>query len=403
MKQYYKSKRIYFEDGCKKGVLVTENGKFVDFLAGDQDIDGCLDFNDQRIIPGIIDTHNHGKLGYYLFMDVTDSETEKLRVVKEYLKTNAEDGVTGILPTAKLPYFNAIYECYKEKAIGSRILGIHSEGPWLNRVGEKGRPRPYPTVSVAYLDKMIFDAHGLLKVVGLAPEIPGIDKIMEVLKENHIDISFAHSNCNYEETLQAIANGVNTATHLSNVMTGLHHRDIGGTGALLMSDKVYCEIICDGLHVSLPYLNMILKLKDPNYLLMISDSSSLAASPVGEYRSPAGDVKVYIDEHGFIKDSDGRINGSSKPVLYGIANLVEKLHIPMEMVIQMSCLTPAKKYGFGSSKGSIKIGKDADFVVITEDYKVVKTFVEGNEVYDQHDEKITFNPNYYNSLDNIER
>ncbi|MPM88149.1 N-acetylgalactosamine-6-phosphate deacetylase [bioreactor metagenome] len=372
-------------------------------MAGNQPVEHCLDFGNARIIPGIIDTHNHGKQGYYLYLNVTDSPQEKLRTVENYLQTNAEDGVTGILPTAKLPYFNAIYECSRSNPRGSKILGIHSEGPWLNRVGEKGRPRPYPTVSLDYLREMITEAHGLLKVVGLAPEIPGIDIIMEELKANHIDISFAHSDCNYEQTLAAIEKGINTATHLSNVMTGLHHRDIGGTGALLTSDKVYCEIICDGLHVSLPYLKIILQVKDSTHLLMISDSSSLAGAPVGAYRSPAGDVQVFVDEQGFIKDSDGRINGSSKPVLYGIGNLVEKLQIPMEKVLRMASLTPAQKYGYGDCKGSIKIGKDADFVVITDDYKAVKTFVEGKEVYDQKDSKVGFNPHYYESLDGIER
>ncbi|MCH1939659.1 N-acetylglucosamine-6-phosphate deacetylase [Holdemania massiliensis] len=389
--KYIKSSRIYFEDGVRDGILVLDQGRFAGFLAPQTHVSEVLDFGDQRIIPGIFDTHNHGTYGYALNPLPEQSKESIDREIRGYLKALTYEGVTSVFPTCEPPIIENTARIAEEKPIGAQILGIHSEGPYLNRVGENGRPMPSPPVDMEVVRKMVADACGKLRLVALAPEIEGIQEAMQYFLKHDVKLAFAHSDLKSEGTKQAIAQGITVATHLSNVMTGLHHRDLGALGTLLMSDQVDCELICDGLHVSLDFIGLLLKIKDSSRFMMISDSSELAGLKPGVYDS-FWPLPITVDEQGYLKDADGRLCGSSKSVLFGMGNLVEKLGLPLEQVIRMASLNPARIYGFDAKKGSIAFGKDADFVVISEDYQARATFVGGKCVYDAAKEERIFNP-----------
>lgn len=386
-----KCDRIYTSCGVQSGYLKVVNGCFAGIeKEADEDY---LDYTPYRIIPGIIDTHNHGTMGYATESLPGYTEEDLEYNFRNYLSALPLHGVTGVLPAAETTVFKTIRKVVNEGYKGAKVLGIHSEGPYLYRVGEKGTQKDFPVVKIEEIKQAIDDADGLLVMMDVAPEIPGIDEVISLLLENGIKVGYAHSSCTYEEALNAIEKGISVGVHLANVMTGLHHRDIGGCGALLTSDKVDCEIICDGLHVSLPYLSLLFKVKDYSRFMMVSDSSYLAGIAPGIYPSRDEGTMRHVDEEGFIKDSDGRLNGSSKAVLYGIGNLVEKLHIPLEIVIQMASLNPARVYGWESQKGSIEKGKDADFVIIDDQYRALATYVEGECVFDLNHSVIEFNPN----------
>ncbi len=390
-----KSNRIYFEDGMKSGYLVIEDGKFSGFItdAGTQEF---IDYTDDRIIPGIFDTHNHGTSGYSL-MGTGDYEKD-VKNVRGYLKGLAAQGVTNIFPTAHGTAIKAVADVAKTQVDGATIVGIHSEGPWLNRVGEKGIKTGWPEVSLETAKKIVSDAQGLLKLMALAPEIPGIDEIIEYLLSEGIAIAYAHSDCNYQQALAAYAKGISVATHTGNVMTGLHHRDIGGLGAALTCDDVFCEVICDGMHICNEMLQIYFKLKDTSKFAMVSDCSAMSGAPVGTYKGFHANMTMSVTEKGFVLTDTGRLMGSSQPVLYGIYNLVENVHMPIETVLKMSSLTASKKYGFDKTKGSIKIGKDADFVVINDEYKAVATYANGRKVYDRAADGDIFNPEFLSEM-----
>lgn len=393
-----KSERIYMEDGVKDGYLEIRDGKFVNF-SEEAPKEEWIDFGKDRVIPGIIDTHNHGTCGYAM---MGDNPSE----VKGYLKGCASQGVTGIFPTADIEMMEAVAdEAMRQEAAkkyeGSKILGIHSEGPWLNRTGEKGIRRGWPEVKLEKAQEMVKRAKGYLKLVALAPEIPGMDEIISYFLSQGITVADAHSDCNYQEAMQAYGKGLTVATHTGNVMTGMHHRDIGGLGAALLNDKVDCEVICDGMHICLDMLKIYFKLKDFSRFMMISDCTQLSGAPVGSYQGFEPGMIINVTEEGFLLSDTGRLCGSSQPVLYGIGNLVEKLDIPMETVVKMAALNAATKYGFSKEKGSIKIGKDADFVVISDEYKALATYVEGQKVYDRAEEGDIFNPEFLDSLEPV--
>ncbi len=393
-----KSERIYMEDGVKSGYLEIRDGKFISF--SEEAPEGeWIDYGKSRVIPGIIDTHNHGTCGYAM-MGNNPAE------VKGYLKGYASQGVTGVFPTADIDMLEVVADEAKQQELtkkyeGSKILGIHSEGPWLNRTGEKGIRRGWPEVKLEMAQEMVKRGKGYLKLVALAPEIPGMDEIISYFLSQGITVADAHSDCNYKEAMGAYEKGITVATHTGNVMTGMHHRDIGGLGAALLNDKVECEVICDGMHICLDMLQIYFKIKDFSRFMMISDCTQLSGAPVGSYQGFEPEMTINVTEEGFLLSDTGRLCGSSQPVLFGIGNLVEKLDIPMETVVKMAALNAAVKYGFSGEKGSIKVGKDADFVVISDDYKAVATYVEGQKVYDREEEGNIFNPEFLNELESV--
>lgn len=386
-----RSSRIYFEDGVRDGYLVVDGGRIIGFLDGTYQAKNFSDYTDYRIIPGIFDTHNHGTYGYGDTTFVGESEDFIREDLRHYLHALTYEGVTNIFPTETETLKEVADVATEGYENGAHILGIHSEGPYLNRVGEGGRPEPHPDVDMNYVRKMWNDSRGLLKLVAMAPEIPGTKDAAQFFLSKGVKIAYAHSDLKSEGARMAIDNGWSVSTHTSNVMTGIHHRDIGGLGVMLMDPRVQCEIICDGLHVSLDFIEMMLRIKPMDHFMMISDSAALAGISPGRYE--VGWVTpLNVSEQGFIRDDDGRIMGSSKSVLFGIGNLVEKLHIPLEQVIKLSSLNAAQYYGFADETGSIAIGKYADLAIITDDYKAQATYVRGKKVFDRNTEEPSFNP-----------
>ncbi|MCI9403002.1 MAG: amidohydrolase family protein [Oscillospiraceae bacterium] len=388
------STRIYMEDGCKAGVLTIENGKITAFTPGTDP--EAVDYGDKRIIPGIFDTHNHATCGFNPGEDFGTLE-ERKALVKGYLKALASQGTVNVFPTVTpVDAIAAVAAVHDEgPQDGANILGIHSEGPWLSRVGEKGIRTGWPEVSVETAKAMVEAGHGLLRLVALAPEIPGIEPVMEYFLSQGVDLAAAHSDNNYVQATAAYDKGVSVATHTGNVMTGLHHRDVGGLGAALLHEGVECEVICDGLHICNEMLKLYFRMKSTDRFMMISDLTVCSGGPVGRYKSDSPEGDMNLTPEGFLMSDAGRLRGSSQPVLYDIGNLVEKVGVPMETVLKMACLNPCKKYGFADRKGTLAVGKDADFAVITDDYKAQATYSEGRKVYDRDVDGVIINDRFF--------
>jgi len=390
MKTAYKSTQIVLENIVFDGYLIVEDGKIIAITTHAENLD-VVDFGHDRILPGIFDTHNHGALGYSL-MSAGTPEKDKATLLG-YLKGIASQGVTSILPTSDIALFSAIADLSKTQE-GAQIRGIHSEGPWLNRVGEKGIKTGYPEADLNLAKAMVEKAKGTLKLVALAPEIPGIDVIRDYFISQGVTVAFAHSDCNHEEAMKAFDSGITVATHTGNVMTGLHHRDIGGLGAALLHPGVDCEVICDGKHLSLEMLKVYFRVKPTHRFMMISDCTPLSGAPLGRYLM-FKDMYATITPEGFCLTDTGRLMGSTMPVIYGIRNLVEVLKMPLPVVSQMASLNPARKYGCGDTKGSLASGKDADFFVIGHDYRVKATYLQGKKIFDHKTDTHLFNPDFF--------
>ncbi len=385
-----RSRRIYTEYGLVDGFMEVSGG--VIRRIGRGSCPGAEDVGNLRIIPGIFDTHIHGTQGYSLWDDVDGPESD----LGGFLKGAASEGVTLVFPTLfsaagdgekALGLLAAISRQVGKAQDGATVAGIHFEGPYLNRVGEKGKRTPPAPIRLDLAREMIAAADGQLRLMGLAPELPGAHDLIDLLLDHGAAAAFTHSDCTAEEASAAFERGVSVATHLCNVMVGIHHREVGGLGAALLDDRVYCELICDGLHVCNDMIRLVLWAKPADKIMMISDCTGYSGAPAGVYeRFPASGDAVIVDEKGFVREPGGRLRGSSKPVLYGVGNLVENLGLDMSFVLRLAALNPCRKYGFADRKGSLLPGKDADFVIISDDYEAQATYVMGRKVFDRAEE-----------------
>ena len=375
------SKNIVTEQGIIDGYLKVDGSLITDIVRKEtEELKADLSYEDCVIIPGIFDTHNHGYLGW----KPGDLE-EGVEGIKGYVKGLGSVGVTSIFPTTvnETGAFRNIVKVIEEDPEGARILGIHSEGPYLNRVGEKGIDKGHPDIDLDDIRQMIADGKGYLRLMGIAPELPGSKEAIRLLTTNGVRVAFAHSNDTYEEAMEAFKYGISVTTHTANVMSGIHHRNMGGLGAALLNDDIFNELICDGLHVRNEMIEIIFRVKKDafNKIMMISDNSHLGGLKPGRYDEGAFGP-CNITEEGFCLTDTGRLAGSAKPVLYGMKNLVCNMHIPLEKVCVMASLNPCKVYGFADKKGSLRIGKDADFAVIDKDFNCLYTYREGKKIYD---------------------
>lgn len=396
MKVY--SEKIYTPDGIINGTMVFENGKIVDIHEG-KDAD-AIDESGKIIIPGVIDTHNHGGFGYSYQPGITDEEVDRL------LLADASRGITGTFPTMfssqkEVGGFKAAARAAKRKPRGARVLGIHSEGPWGSRVGEKGINTGYPAVDLDYARAMLEAGDGWLKLVAIAPEVDHADEAIHFFKDHGVKMAMFHTNATYKEAMHGIEQGIDVATHLGNVMTGLHHRDIGAFGAGLTTPSVTCEVICDGFHVCNEMLALILKFKEQDQIVMISDNVEYAGLPAGNYRNlreaEGSDRAITtVTEDGRILSMTGRLGGSGLSVLYDVSNLVRNVGLPLEQVVPYFSKNPARVYGL-EGKGNLAPGYDADFVVIDEDFQVQSTWVEGEKVYDAQTDTVPMNEAFIQS------
>ena len=221
-----------------------------------------------------------------------------------------------------------------------------------------------------------------------------IDKYLKEYEKNNPQRRITKNN--YKQAMAAYAKGISVATHTGNVMTDMHHRDIGGLGAALTNENVTCEVICDGLHICDEMLGIYFKVKSTDKFMMVSDCTALSGAPVGKYEGIFEGMALNVTPEGFVLTDTGRLCGSSQPVLFDIRNLVNNVGIPLETCLKMACLNPCIKYGFADRKGTIEVGKDADLVVISDDYQAQVTYAEGRKVYDRSTEGKIFNADYLN-------
>lgn len=391
----FESHAIYTENGAVDGYLLVEGGRIAAVAAGPvpDSLAGVpkFDATDARIIPGMIDMHIHGAGGW----PVEGVGPAELRSLARYL---AAFGVTGFLPSASarpLPTLEAMIVAVREAMNGdpdgAAILGTHLEGPYLNPV-MKGAMNPdyFRAPMIDEMERLLELAGKTLLRVTLAPENPGALDLVRYLRERGVAVAGGHTEATYEQTMAGIEAGIRIGNHVYNAMKGLHHREPGALGAYLTDDRVLCEAICDFLHVHPVALKVLLRTAGRDRVAVISDAIPAAGMPPGEYHLLGR--KVHIDEQGYSKLANGTIAGSTRLMLDGLRNLIEGLGLSWEDATHMAALTPAQAIGMSERKGSLAVGKDADFVVLGPDWQVLWTVVEGHVVRRPADPAPALNP-----------
>lgn len=371
------SKKVWIADQFMPAAIEMDGGKIVGIYAyGSKSVD--VDYADQRIVPGFIDVHCHGAYEF----DTNDAQEEGLRY---WTKNIVAEGVTAFLPTTITQSFevlsNAVANVAKvmeEGYEGAEILGIHFEGPYLDMKYKGAQPPEHivkPTIE--QFKQYQEAAKGNIRYVTMATETDEDFALTRYLAENGIVVSIGHSASTYEQACLAFANGANCMTHVYNGMTPYGHRANGLVGAAFRVRTMYGEIICDGNHSTLAALNNYFMSKGPNYSIMISDALMAKGTPIGsKFLFGGHEIEIFPDGSAHLTEG-GSLAGSTLKLNEGLRLLVEEAQIPFNYAINACTLNPANCLGVADRKGSIRVGKDADLVVLDKDYAVVQTYCMG--------------------------
>lgn len=396
--QILKSSKIYTENGVVDGYLILKNNR-IERIIGKHEklpLGEISDYGDHRIIPGIIDVHNHGYRSYA-------ARTIYKEEVLGFSEVLPAIGVTGILPTVcgwkghQLEMFEAVSDAIVSQKRGARMLGIHMEGPYFHPIRHNATPlSELKEPSIEECEACLKASKGYLKYITMAPELPNGFAVMKWLDKHGMIAGGGHTTACYEQFLNAKANGMKVSIHTGNAMNQMDRRDIGLMGGALADPDMYCEINCDFVHLSKEMLEIMFRIKqNMERFLMISDSDTVSGIEPGYYL--VGNQRTRVTEDGRMLLDDGTIAGSCRNILYGIRNLVEELQLPLEVVLKMSSLNAARLLGIDHQKGSIAVGKDGDLVIIDEAYEVIETYVEGQSAYRKGDE-LPFNAHFHEEV-----
>ena len=348
------SKKVWFADQFVEAQIEVKDGKIVDIYEyGTHPVD--CDYGDNRILPGFIDVHCHGAYGF----DTNDAKEDGLRY---WVRNIVDEG----------------YE-------GAEILGVHFEGPYLDMKYKGAQPEQYivkPTVE--QFKKYQEAANGLIKYITMATETDDDFALTRYCAENGVVVSIGHSAATSKEAVQAFAHGARSMTHVYNGMTPFNHRANGLVGAAYRMKSMYGEIICDGNHSTPLALHQFFEAKGPHYGIMVSDALMAKGSPAGsKFIFGGNEIEIYEDGSAHLTSSKG-LAGSTLHINEGLRILIEEALVPVDTAINSCTKNPAACLKIDDRKGSIKVGLDADLVVLDRDYQVLQTYCMGKAMLDKN-------------------
>ena len=332
------------------------------------------------IAPGFIDLQVNGAGGRFLTEDPT------VEAVQEMARTVARYGCTSFLPTVITSSFDtmlsairAVHEASGRATNGARVLSVHLEGPFINPqasgVHNTAFIRP---PSLEDLDIFWEASGGGIKLMTLAPEMPGAGELIRVAKGYGIAVSVGHTRADYPQMMEAVAAGAGLATHLFNAMGGLTARDPGATGAVLASPDFMASLIADGYHVHPAMMELALRTKGPGGLVLVTDAMPPMGTDLTEF-SLYGETITARDGACFM--ADGTLAGSLLTMDKAVRNMRDLVETPVEDALRMASFNPASVIGESGARGALEIGKAADIVVMDSDLNVATTIVGGRVVY----------------------
>ena len=349
--------------------VCVENGVFSDSSDGEViDCDGLM------MLPGFVDIHTHGAIGY----EAKDGSFGALEALSRF---EAEHGITAFLPTTSTQSVEELKTAVKAIAeakmlvSGAKIGGIHMEGPYFS-MKYKGAQNPeyirYPNADEFF--EINKSSGYLVKLISIAPENEGAEEFIKAVK-GQVKVAAGHTDADYDTMVKAIGFGVTHLTHSFNAMRGLHHRNPGAIGAAIDSD-IFCELICDGMHVHPAMVRLFYKAVGAERLVLISDSLRSAYLPDGEYDSCG--LKIFVKD-GKATLEDGTIAGSSS-TLFDCFRQAVSFGIPLEDAVRAATYNPAKAVGIDNEYGVIKNGRSADFILIDDFLNLKAVYVNGKKI-----------------------
>lgn len=353
--------------------IYIKDGRFSEQLADATTVDarGCY------AVPGLIDIHFHGCVGY----DFVEADTSEMVIMAEYLAAN---GITAICPaTVTLPEANLAEACTRMAQFAAinnnktaQLIGINIEGPFISqeKIGAQN-PKYVAAPDADFFRRLQKEAGGLIKLLDLAPEIEGaLDTITELSGE--VACSLAHSAATYETAMEAFARGARHVTHLYNAMPPFNHREPGIIGAACDTPSCMAELITDNVHIHPAVVRATFKMLGDDRLVLISDSMMAAGLKDGIYELGGQEVQVAGNTARLTRN--GTIAGSVTNLMNCLRTAVKVMGIPLYSAVKCASVNPAKAIGLFDDRGSIETGKVADLILLDESLAIKQVFLRGN-------------------------
>ena len=375
----FKNANIYvYGKGVINTSLTVEKGKIASL--GEESAEFYDIPEDAVVVPGFIDEHIHGSAG----SDAMDGTVSALETIA---KSIAGEGTVGFLATTMTQSpeniskaMTAVKEYKSEKkACGAEVLGIHLEGPYINKSKAGAQPEIYIcNPSVEQFSNYNALSGNNIKIVTFAPESEGSKEFVGYLQENGIRANVGHTSAKFALSEEALKWGATGITHTFNAQSAFTHREAGVVGAALLLDDYVCELICDTIHVSVPAIKILVKNKPHDKLVLITDA--MRAKNLGDTVSELGGQTVYV-KNGEARLADGTLAGSVLRMNDAVKNMVTKCGVDFCTAVDFASANPAKNLGLFDKLGSIEKGKNASFAVLDKDFKVLMTIRDGEVIY----------------------
>ncbi len=387
MKTAFTARHLYtpIEDFANP-LLIVEDGKIAEVSSrSDQAIPmNCafMDLGDASLAPGFLDIHMHGGAGVDL-MRATPSDLPRLG------KFLTAHGVTGYFPTTVAAPLDSTCAALGrladaiEAASGTdgdpsqaRPLGIHLEGPFLSHKRRGVHPPENllePTIAI--FDRLWQAARGHVRVLTIAPEIPGAMEVISEAARRGVCVSIGHSDAEMPVATRAVAAGARHATHTFNAMRPLDHREPGILGEVLSNDQLTADIICDGIHLAPAVVKLFLRAKGTERAVLITDAISATGMPDGHYQ--LGPIEVDVKDGKCT--SGGSLAGSVLTMDRAVRNVTQFAKWSQRDAVRAATLNPARAVGLSENYGTLTPGARADFTILSPAGEVIKTIVGGRE------------------------
>ena len=356
--------KVFQEDGnFLEQTLYVNDHRLVD--KAEYQYDGeVIDAEGLLVLPGLVDIHSHGAAGE----DFSDGNPEGLKKILQYEK---RCGITSYCPTSMTfpkerlcQIFASIKGAQTED--GATVVGINMEGPFLDPAKKGAHVEKWIAApDVAFVRELNQDADGLVRLVTLAPNMDGAEEFIKEMHEE-VCISLGHTTADYDCASRAMKLGAHHVTHLYNAMQPFRHRAPGLIGAAMDDPECMVELICDGYHIHPSAIRAAFRMFGPERVILISDSMRATGMENGTYELGGQEVTVK-DRKAVLKD--GTLAGSATN-LYGCMCKAVEFGIPLEQAIMAATANPARSIGIFDRVGSIRIGKQADLLLVSENLEL---------------------------------